>query len=382
MNVDLAQHRENYLHLNADCIPVRGAVRSVICDLTRSELIFFPDEYYELLEYLLTDKLGLLTDAIEQEEEKKMLFDFIDFLNENELICFVKDRTLFPPIKEAWDTHAIIQNAIIDVDTVLHDFSKIFNELDKLECRFVQIRSFSHLLNLEEVDNLLAAAQHTSIESVELLLKYDPVVADPTYIKLIEDQPILSNLTLHSAMKERELVADYGNKESDDYTKKYIRVVSQFISSQSHCGNISIKTLNAPSVENFFEIKMYNGCLNRKISVDAGGEIKNCPSMLESYGNIQTTDLSKAVNSAGFKDKWNIKKDQVEICRDCEFRYVCSDCRAYVEEPGNIYSKPLKCGYNPYTCEWEDWSENPLKQKAIAYYQTRQNIEEPEMMNA
>ena len=41
---------------------------------------------------------------------------------------------------------------------------------------------------------------------------------------------------------------------------------------------------------------------------------------------------------------------------------------AYLEDPENILSKPLKCGYNPYTCEWEEWSTNPLKQKAIEYY--------------
>ena len=31
-------------------------------------------------------------------------------------------------------------------------------------------------------------------------------------------------------------------------------------------------------------------------------------------------------------------------------------------------SKPLKCGYNPYTGEWEEWSQNPIKQKIIKYY--------------
>jgi hypothetical protein len=34
----------------------------------------------------------------------------------------------------------------------------------------------------------------------------------------------------------------------------------------------------------------------------------------------------------------------------------------------NNLSKPLKCGYNPYTNEWAEWSTNPLKEKAIAYY--------------
>jgi hypothetical protein len=41
-----------------------------------------------------------------------------------------------------------------------------------------------------------------------------------------------------------------------------------------------------------------------------------------------------------------------------------------------MYSKPLKCGYNPYTCEWEEWSTNPLKQKAIDYYGMREVLPE------
>jgi hypothetical protein len=39
-----------------------------------------------------------------------------------------------------------------------------------------------------------------------------------------------------------------------------------------------------------------------------------------------------------------------------------------VENPRDPYSKPLKCGYNPYTAEWAEWSQHPLKQDAIAYY--------------
>lgn len=33
-----------------------------------------------------------------------------------------------------------------------------------------------------------------------------------------------------------------------------------------------------------------------------------------------------------------------------------------------MYSKPLKCGYNPYTNVWEEWSTNPVKEDAIAFY--------------
>ncbi|MDQ4141128.1 MAG: grasp-with-spasm system SPASM domain peptide maturase [Bacteroidota bacterium] len=369
MNIHINAYPDTYLHLLADCIPVKGASRSAICDLTRNELIFFPSEYYEVLEYLRSDKINVLLNNLPNEEEKALIMEFINFLDQHELITFLKNPSLFPPIEEKWDIPAIIQNAIIDVDSNYHDFDKIFNELDELGCQFVQIRSFSELLTIKNLYRVLSSAHHKSIQSVEFIIKYSTSIPDEAYINLIEEHPIISGLTIHSAPEDRELIVNYGcDIESIRYVDKHIHLVSQTITSQAHCGIINLKTLNAPTVGNFFENKLYNGCLNRKVSVDSSGEIKNCPSMPESYGNIKDTSLGAAINSDGFKDKWKITKDQIEICKDCEFRYVCSDCRAYRENPEDIYSKPLKCGYNPYTCEWEEWSQNPLKQKAIEYY--------------
>lgn len=49
-----------------------------------------------------------------------------------------------------------------------------------------------------------------------------------------------------------------------------------------------------------------------------------------------------------------------------------SNCRAYIDNPDDIYCKPLKCGYDPNTGEWSDWSTNPLKQKVIDFYGMRE----------
>ncbi|HLT42986.1 MAG TPA: hypothetical protein VKZ95_09805, partial [Sphingobacteriaceae bacterium] len=43
----------------------------------------------------------------------------------------------------------------------------------------------------------------------------------------------------------------------------------------------------------------------------------------------------------------------VDVCKDCEFRYICQDCRAYLKNSDDLYSKPLKCTYNPYEGVWE-----------------------------
>lgn len=95
--------------------------------------------------------------------------------------------------------------------------------------------------------------------------------------------------------------------------------------------------------------------------------------MPQTFGNIKDTTLEEALRQKDFKRYWNLTKDHIEVCKDCEFRYICIDCRAFTEQTNFDenrldVSKPLKCGYNPYTAEWEEWSTNPLKQKAILYY--------------
>lgn len=74
------------------------------------------------------------------------------------------------------------------------------------------------------------------------------------------------------------------------------------------------------------------------------------------------------ITNNNFKQLWGIKKDEIKVCQDCEFRHMCTDCRAYIENPNDIYSKPLKCGYNPYRCEWDNWKLDPQKQNAIQFY--------------
>lgn len=134
-----------------------------------------------------------------------------------------------------------------------------------------------------------------------------------------------------------------------------------------HCGVIS-KYWFTMSARSFNLSKLHNNCLHGKLSVDKEGNIKNCPSMSDSFGNIRDTTLAEVLEKPGFKKYWDIGKDKIHVCKDCEFRYICTDCRAYVENPEDLLSKPLKCGYNPYTGEWSEWSSNPLKQKAIEFY--------------
>jgi radical SAM protein with 4Fe4S-binding SPASM domain len=63
--------------------------------------------------------------------------------------------------------------------------------------------------------------------------------------------------------------------------------------------------------------------------------------------------LEDVIRTDRFQELWRINKDVVDVCRDCEFRYICTDCRAYTQT-GGYYSKPRKCNYDPYEAKWSD----------------------------
>jgi SPASM domain peptide maturase of grasp-with-spasm system len=222
---------------------------------------------------------------------------------------------------------------------------------------------------LSSCKELLVEAQHKSIAGIEFILKYENDVSDDEYSAFVQQNPLITALTLHSATDSKYVVVNSSLSEYyDGAPLTGIRFTTQEIDSHNHCGLITQKHLTPPSVNTFFEAKSFNGCLNRKISVDADGNIKNCPSMNASYGNVHNTSLVTAVNSSHFKEKWETSKDHIAICCDCEFRYACSDCRGYLENPSDALSKPLKCGYDPYTGVWNEWTNDPNKLTVAKLY--------------
>lgn len=343
----------------ACCFSVKGANRAIICDLQRNRYTFIPDDLHDVLES--NDGKNLTEIKKNYDNKYDEIFDeYFDFLLENEFIFFTDYPDLFPKMSLEWHEPAIINNAIIDV---LYDFNfvMIFDQLTSLQCKSIEIRFFKTvkigfiqmiLYYLEKVKSIITSVGFiiNSSDETEVTLLNDLIIKYPRVSYFI-----------------------IGNHEENKFIQPvrqemgYLYYTTEKIISLNQCGLIS-KNSFAINTKLFTESQHHNTCLNKKISIDINGNIKNCPSMQKSFGNIKDTSLEEAINHLDFKKYWNINKDQIEVCKDCEFRHICTDCRAYLEQPDNPYSKPLKCGYNPYTNEWSEWSTNPLKQNAIAFY--------------
>jgi hypothetical protein len=55
---------------------------------------------------------------------------------------------------------------------------------------------------------------------------------------------------------------------------------------------------------------------------------------------------------------------------------VCTDCRAFLMNKDDIYSKPLKCGYDPKRAEWTDWQSNQASIPSFDYYNMKKKDHE------
>ena len=334
----------------ACCILIKGSLRSIILDINRFNYQLIPNSLYEILTEH-KDKSIEEIKAFYKQEFNETIDEYFTFLIENEYAfwCDKDELELFPAIDLTWDEPAHITNAIIDInETSDLDFASIIQQFEDLGCRHFQLRVYS-TISLAFFEEILQKTENRAILSVEFIIKFNEETTLENLEKLTNKFPRIHNFIIHSAQENNIAKIDPSKMGN-------IIFVTQSIDNQAHCGFISQDYFSI-NLKTFTESQRYNTCLNRKISIDVNGEIKNCPSMTKSYGNIKDTTLREAIEKAGFKDVWNINKDQIEICKDCEFRHICTDCRAYIQDPNNIYAKPAKCSYDPYTAIWGD--ENP-----------------------
>lgn len=353
---------EELLILYANCILVKGVMRAVICDLQRAKVYPVPHSLHAMFDAEGRMDIAGIRGNI-AEEEKPVLEEYLKFLTEQELVfpCTRANAVYYPRLPLQWEFPAAISNCIIDADEdTAYIHAGLLEQLAGLCCNHIEFRFFSPVNN-NWLEQLLQKVNESQVKAISLVItaKQDAgldqwiVQLMATYAKI--QFIILHGHNLHGSMPLR-----------DPMEGRYIHCTTDKLSAL-HCGRISADyfSVNIPA---FTEAQQYNTCLNRKISIDTKGDIKNCPSMTQSFGNIRNTTLAEALSHPDFKRYWHKKKDSISVCRDCEFRYICTDCRAYLEDPGNDLSKPLKCGYDPYTCTWQEWSTHPLKHNAMLHY--------------
>lgn len=351
-----------YFNLFSNILITKGAGRILISDLQRNISDLYPLELYDIIEELKNKSIENMSKDYDI-ESKQIIQEYIDLLLEKEY-GFISngdwDRN-FPPISYEYSDSSPISNLFIETDST-SILDKIKHSIENLSVKHLVIY-YTTNLSLDEFLEIDDKFSGSLLENIEIYSPFHPDI-DHTLIKKLNN----NTLRIYSLIF-------YNCPQIPFKTKEIFRFNINFSHESlkiSACGKVDLKYFNT-NLPKILEAINHNSCLHKKIGIDIDGNIKNCPLMPEAFGNINNSSLEEALAKPGFKNYWNLTKDHIEVCKDCEFRFVCTDCRAYTErthsnKAGFDISKPLKCGYNPYTCTWEKWSKNPLKQKAIQYY--------------
>lgn len=333
--------------LFSNCILVRGVKRSTICDLQRNEVHFVPNGFVETYEneviYADTQLNGEMEACIE-------------YLSKNDLGHFILDNDCFPNLDLDYDFPGTATHAILEISkhSQFH-YAQVFATLSDIGVKFIELR-IDWQIEPDVLCSIFESLKSTRVINVNLFMRFSEYWTNSKISELFITYQRLFSITLFSSFKD-SIDNVYGRKIA--HAQKELN--------SRECGKIHTNYFSC-NIRTFSESQRMNTCLNGKISITSDGLIKNCPSLNETFGRINSPEVRELIDSEPFQKLWKVSKDKIEVCRHCEFRHVCTDCRAFLEEPDNLYSKPLKCGYDPFSCVWEDWSTNPLKQNAIEYY--------------
>lgn len=359
-----------YFVLSSSCKLVKGIKRSIIIDYQRGDLYFLSDTYFSLLSTMNRQSISDVEINLDDSESKKNFEEFLNIILLYQIGFLTKTIDMFPQRSdEINDTDLIsLFDVIISIDPEKFNnssFNILCHDLKILNCKDFQIRLLSSF-DFVFLTNIIKTINTTEANYVEIHCDYlEGITAEKEIRLFIENNPLVSNVYLYDSPIAK--VVDVVNYIPDRYPINlgHIFYVNYSFDGGSCCGIITQETLVYSSIDTHNRLKKRNGCLDRKLSIDKDGNIMNCPSMKNQYGNINEVSIKEVIKKEEFQKYWFINKDQISICKICEFRYNCTDCRAFLQDPDDLYSKPLKCGYNPYIGKWEDWSSNPLKEKGI-----------------
>jgi radical SAM protein with 4Fe4S-binding SPASM domain len=106
--------------------------------------------------------------------------------------------------------------------------------------------------------------------------------------------------------------------------------------------------------EDFLSNMHFHNCYGRGPYIGHDGKIYPC--VMErrfSIGDITANSWAEILAGEAFRDAIRLTKDRIEGCRDCEFRYLCFDCRpdASALHP-DLFGKPWNCTYSPEDGRW------------------------------
>lgn len=327
-------------------IIVKGYLRSAIYDLNRLKLHLVDkriDEVIEKAEGVSREQFLEKADSTE--------IEWFNHLTELELlqpvpsICFEN----FTPLSINWESPKLI------IETYLHEDNNI-KECIKL-LRLVDCRNI--ILIVEDDSSLdMLMNDHfrqTDLFSLDIFIKKINL-PDKYYKDLISKYPIINKLHFNKTL-------DNSNNQAPSKIEYSLPI-------------------HYLTIGSFLEAQEHNLFFNKTLFIDKNGCISNTITSEKSELNINqlnSKNIRRQVENSDVLQKyWEAKKDNTDVCKECEFRYQCLDARIPEKrESDDMWFHKKECEYNPFIGKWKGEDHYvPLKEIGVLTNNSGYKIDE------
>jgi radical SAM protein with 4Fe4S-binding SPASM domain len=280
------------------------------------------------------------------------------------------------------------------------DWKRLIKEAYDMECRQLQFIGGEPFLFGEKLFDLAAYARELGYEILEifsnltilkdrwldLIEKYNIKIATSLYSKRPEIHDRITTrkgsfkrmMKAVRKLKERNIPIRYGvtvMKHNQDYAEETMEFLKELgeenpgFDVARPCGRANDEDLVPNKYQKwrlrdkaqFFQVdkeeflKRYRGnsCWQGKISVSSTGDVMPCIMQRDDpAGNVKDMSLREIIDGK-IQRYWSLSRDKINVCKDCEYRYACRDCRPVSYGPtGELEAKDPTCLYDPYKGEF------------------------------
>jgi hypothetical protein len=284
--------------LYSHCIVVHGYLRSVVYDLHFERIHpWFRQEFENLIEnrYFILDDL---------KSNNKIMYEYLISNDLGFEIDYEKIK-FFPKL-----------------DLSFHSYSDI-NSINIVASRknFENIQQFKEIINKNLVYHILITFNTNDILDLNFIENYVKSINIGTHLNSIN---ISCETDIENTIVEKINLIPFVNFVSSNFKTRFF--LNQYF---------------------FIEAVNINPYFFRKLFINEHG--------LYSCDGVQYSKNLNFVLAELFKNKLgDIKKDNVDICNQCEFRYSCFDKRTPVVRSSTQFYYEDECTYNPFIARFCD----------------------------
>ncbi|WP_421751011.1 grasp-with-spasm system SPASM domain peptide maturase [Croceimicrobium sp.] len=326
----------------ADIFPVKGHNRGVLYDLGRKAHFMIPNSFIGFLEFCE----GKSQAEIEESLQPKGIYplEYFQFMMEKEFGFWTETPDFFPPLNLEWQSPSYFSNIIWDVEEEL--LPVILNCVQELNIKAMHLR-FSGKDLKSSLSKTLKAFEGSTVKALEVAFPFSEAFDTEFLRDLLYENPRVSMFIAHGADTDG---VDYLDERKAHF---YIRSRSPLFYDPNRClvNRYSFKV----DMELFIEAQSHHSYFNKKLYINSKGELRNAPECAEVFGNLHEINRPKEIlNLPGMGSLDQVAKSKVDICKDCEFRYMCVDNRVPKNRGNEQWYHSSPCNYNPYISKWND----------------------------